>query len=130
MKFFSMSLVLATLLYLPSVEAAGDCESEANWSAVRACSMDRQMHALDLAFKDTLKFVRARSKQNAALLERAQATWLDFAGQSCDFTVASRLPDSNDLRHGCWQEFIAARIRVLKAYKRDYGRVPDNLMDP
>ena len=110
--------------------AAKDCEKESNWSAVRACAENQQRVHLDAVYKDTLAYVSRDNAIAAEWLKKAQAAWLDFAEKSCEFTVASRLPDSNDLRMGCWQSFIDARERTLKAYKRDHGRAPNDLFHP
>ena len=61
---------------------------------------------------------------------RNQADWLAYAESSCDFVVQSRLPDSNDLRLGCWQQFISARIKVLQSYRRKFGSPPQDLAQP
>ena len=127
----SFRLALASVLLLASVSvAAKDCEKESNWSAIRACAEDEQMAELDAIFQDTLAYIRQDNKVAADLLVKAQKDWLAFATSSCDFTVASRLPNSNDLRLGCWQQFIDAREKVLKAYKRDHGKAPSDLMRP
>ena len=127
-------IVLAAFLLLlvlsSKAVAAKDCEKESNWSAVRACAGDQQMAHLDAVYKDTLAYVRRDNAKAAGWLKKAQAAWLNYAEKSCEFTVASRLPDSNDLRLGCWQSFIDARERTLKAYKRDNGKAPNDLFHP
>jgi uncharacterized protein YecT (DUF1311 family) len=126
-------LYLATLILaiLPSTAlAAKNCENEGNWSAVRACTEEQQIAHLNVVYKDTLAYIRRDNARAAELLEKAQAARLDFVGKSCEFTVASRLPDSNDLRFGCWQSFIDAREKVLMAYKRDHGKTPADLFHP
>jgi len=123
-------LLLLAAFALPVLAADKDCEKEPNWSAVRYCVLEQQDAELDAVYKDTLAFVRQRDAKSAGLLVQAQDAWRVFAEKSCEFTVASRLPDSNDLRLGCWQKFIAAREQVLRAYKRDFGKVPDDLMNP
>ena len=122
-------LLFISLLSSPAF-AAKDCEKESNWSAVRACAEEQQTAHLDAVYKDTLAFVGRDNPKAADLLKKAQAAWLDFVEKSCEFTVASRLPDSNDLRFGCWQSFTDAREKVLKAYKRDHGKEPSDLMHP
>ena len=117
-------------LLLPTANATEDCESQGNWSAIQACAEGQQMTRLDAVYQETLAHVRQDNAQAADLLEKAQAAWLDFAEMSCAFTVASRLPDSNDLRFGCWQTFITAREKILAAYKNDHGKPPHNLMQP
>ena len=124
-----VTLALLALLSSTAV-AARDCEKEANWSAVRACAGDQQMAHLEAVYQDTLAFVRKDNAMAAEWLEKAQVAWLDFATKSCEFTVASRVPDSNDLRFGCWQSFIAARKKVLVAYKREHGTPPQDVMHP
>jgi len=88
------------------------------------------MARLDAVYKDTLAYVGRDNAKAADWLKKAQAAWLDFVEKSCEFTVASRLPDSNDLRFGCWQSFIDARETTLKAYKRDHGKAPRDLFHP
>ena len=121
-------LLLSTVSFTALAER--DCEKESSWSAVRACAEEQQMAALNAIYHDTLTYVARDNADAAARLKKAQNAWLQFAEASCEFTVASRLPDSNDLRFGCWQGFIAARERVLKAYKRDHGKPPEDLANP
>jgi uncharacterized protein YecT (DUF1311 family) len=130
MKLCLLLLLLA--LSTPTAAlAAKDCESVGtNWAEVRACAEKQQDADLEAAFQDTLAFVKSKDKHAAALLERAQKSWREFAEASCEYTVAARLPDSNDLRFGCWQSFIDARTKVLAAYKRDFGKAPQDLMHP
>lgn len=109
---------------------AKDCEAEVNWSAARACVEEQQKEHLNAVFQDALEYIGRDNPKAAELLVKSQKDWLIFAESSCEFTVESRLPDSNDLRLGCWQTFVKARERVLAAYKRDHGKVPTNLMNP
>jgi uncharacterized protein YecT (DUF1311 family) len=130
MKKSILLAVLPLSMLSPSAIAAKNCENENNWSAVRACAENQQMDHLEAIYKDTLEFVDRDNSKAAGLLKDAQTAWFTFVDKSCEFTVASRLPDSNDLRLGCRQSFIDARERVLKAYKRDHGKVPSDLMHP
>ena len=129
-RYLVMAATLIAIAAFSIVGLANDCESEGNWSAVRACSEERQMAELESVYKDTLAFVRNDNPEAADLLVKAQKDWLTFAASSCDFMVASRLPGSNDLRLGCWQQFIEARKVVLASYRRNHGKVPDNLARP
>lgn len=130
MKKSILPAVLLLSMLSSSAIAAKNCENESNWSAVRACAENQQMTQLDSIYKDTLAFVGRDNSKAAGLLRDAQTAWLTFVDKSCEFTVASRLPDSNDLRLGCRQSFIDAREKVLKVYKRDHGKVPSDLMHP
>jgi uncharacterized protein YecT (DUF1311 family) len=123
-------LAIALLVLWSTAAAAKDCEKEDNWSAVRACAEEQQTAHLEAVYRDTLAYVRKDNPDAAQWLEKAQAAWLDFAEKSCEFTVASRDPGSNDLRFGCWQTFTQAREKVLLAYKRDHGKPPQNQFQP
>ena len=129
-KSIQLAALLVISLLSTKAFAAKDCESESNWSAARACAEDQQTAHLEAVYKDTLAFVSRDNPKAAELLKQAQAAWLDFAEKSCEFTVASRLPDSNDLRFGCWREFTDAREKVLRAYKRDHGKEPSDPFNP
>lgn len=125
-----LGLFACLQLAAAGASAAEDCEREPNMAAIRACAEQQQTTELDAIYQDTLAYVRRRDPKAAKLLAEAQAAWRVFAEKSCEFTVASRQPDSNELRLGCWQAFIEARERVLKNYRRDFGKVPRDLMHP
>ncbi|GAB3361730.1 hypothetical protein GCM10027430_35720 [Lysobacter tyrosinilyticus] len=93
---------------------------------VRACASDDQDERLAATFGRTLSHVRARDPQAAKLLLSAQKSWETFASNSCEYTVAARQTDlmANDARLTCWQSFIDARIRILEAYQREFGKAP------
>jgi uncharacterized protein YecT (DUF1311 family) len=129
-KINLLAVFVLLLVLSPRTIAAKNCESESNWSAVRACAEGQQTAHLDAVYKDTLAYVSRDNPKAGEWLKKAQAAWLDFAEKSCEFTVASRLPDSNDLRMGCWQSFTEAREKTLKAYKRDHGKAPNDLFHP
>lgn len=129
-KPIQLAALLLLSLLSPTAISAKNCESGSNWSALRACAYESQMADLNAVYKDTLAYVSRDNAKAGDLLRQAQAAWLDFAEKSCEFTVASRHPDSNDLRLGCWQVFIDAREKVLRAYKRDHGKTPFDLMQP
>ena len=118
---------LALFISPASSAAAIDCENGAtNMAEVRACASDDQDDKLAATFSRTLAHVRARDPQAAKLLIAAQRSWEAFASTSCEYTVAARQTDlmANDARLACWQAFIDARMRILEAYQREFGKTP------
>lgn len=116
-----LTLAMFMVTTLPAV--AKDCEQEPNMAAVRDCAageMDKQLAA---TYSDTFDFVRSKDPQAAKLLSTAQDSWKTFADDSCAYSVAARETETmaNDARLECWATFVNARIKVLKAYRQQFG---------
>lgn len=123
------AFVLGAAALLPLLAAspahAGDCEAGAgNMAQLRACAAEQADAQLATQFQRTLEHVRARDPDAAQLLVAAQQRWRDFAAASCDYTVAARQAPAlaNDARLACRQAFVAARIRILAAYRSEFGQ--------
>ncbi len=115
--------LLAGTLTLPAL--ARDCEKGAtSMAAVRSCVAEDHDHQLDAAYAKTLAFVRAKDAKTADLLAAAQKSWKQFAEDSCAYTTAARQTEqmANDARLSCWASFVDARVRVLNAYRRQFGK--------
>jgi uncharacterized protein YecT (DUF1311 family) len=94
-------------------------------SQVYSCLYDSNQQRLDAAFSDTLRVVRNRDRDAAALLVTAEESWTKFASDSCAYTVAvSREEIPSAAKSNCWARFVDARIRVLESYRRAYTSLP------
>jgi len=104
---------------------ASDCEkSSTNMAEIRSCVADGDEQELNATYKTTLAYVRKRDPKSAELLIAAQKSWEKFAADSCNYAVAARQTDrmENDARLLCWQSFRDARIKILKAYRQQFGK--------
>jgi uncharacterized protein YecT (DUF1311 family) len=123
---YRLALLLAALAGMTVLPAnAKDCEKEAeNMAQVRACTGDELDRQLDATLQQTVAFVRAKDAHAAQLLTKAQDSWRAFATASCDYSMAARQTGQmeNDARLQCWATFVNARIKVLNAYRRDFGK--------
>ncbi|WP_447590914.1 lysozyme inhibitor LprI family protein [Aquipseudomonas campi] len=112
------------LLWCPQ-GLAEDCESgAANMAEVRAC-LDRQNeNEVQSAYSALLSKVKVHAPESASALETAQASWQQFAGDSCNFYSAFNAEDSNpaDLQVNCWADFSKARVKVLNAWERQLDK--------
>ncbi|PPU78533.1 hypothetical protein XcuCFBP2542_02300 [Xanthomonas cucurbitae] len=121
MKRNTMLALVVVLGGLPALAHAQDCEEGATTAAqVRNCLSGKDDALLDKAYAETLRRARTQDATLAPKLSLAQASWLKFAQDSCEYTVASSTlqTNSNDARLMCMQTFIQARIRVLNGYQR------------
>jgi len=118
-------VILAGLVAVPAF--AQDCEREAtNMAQFRDCAARNMDQRLSSELNKTLAYVRARDRQAAELLEIAQGSWEKFVNDSCAYTIAARQTDemANDARLACRQSFADARIRILAAYRHEFGKAP------
>ncbi|HEY9133662.1 MAG TPA: lysozyme inhibitor LprI family protein [Dyella sp.] len=118
---YFVPLLIAVGVVLPA--SAEDCEQQPNMAAIRNC-VDKQIEQqLATAYEDTLNFVRSKDQKAADLLVDAQTSWEQFAQDSCNYTVAARQTErmANDARLNCRATFVGARIKVLKAYRQEFG---------
>lgn len=111
--------VFSICLYLVSVECtARDCEAGAqNMSQVRACLYDQQSAAVDVAYKRLYATLKRRNPEAAKALEKSQASWEAFAGDSCEFYAlldTGSIP--RDAQVNCWADFSRARTRILESW--------------
>jgi uncharacterized protein YecT (DUF1311 family) len=127
MKFriFVSSAALLLNMGVVSPGHAKDCEKDAtNMAEVRTCVADNIDKDLTETLNATTQFVRTKSPQSAELLLIAQISWKKFADDSCAYSVTARQTEmmANDARLACWSAFVRARIKVLNAYRRDFGK--------
>lgn len=118
---YFVPLLIAAGVALPV--SAEDCEQQPNMAAIRNC-VDKQIEQqLAATYEDTLSFVRSKDQKAANLLMNAQTSWEQFAQDSCDYTVVARQTEgmANDARLNCRATFVGARIKVLKAYRQEFG---------
>lgn len=118
------SVLMAVILQLGVAGAsfAQNCEEGAETAAqVRNCIAAQNEALVDSVFAETLKRVRANNPAAVPKLQLAQKSWLTFAQDSCQYTIAviEATTNSNDAELMCMQTFSEARIRVLKAYQRE-----------
>ncbi|QND53225.1 DUF1311 domain-containing protein [Phyllobacterium sp. 628] len=116
---------LLSIVGFASPVSAKDCEKDATSMAeVRACLANGLDEDLAETLNSTMRLVRAKNPQSADLLMAAQASWKKFADDSCTYSVAAWQTDemANDARLSCWDDFVRARIKVLNAYRRDFGK--------
>lgn len=105
---------------------AGDCESVAsNMVQYRSCLSDQLDQSLQDEYQHTLAFVLGRDAAAASLLEDAQLQWQRYSQASCEYAVAARQAPAgaNDARLECRSTFVEARIRILRRYRDDFGRM-------
>lgn len=120
-------LTLPILFTVATASNAKDCEADANNMAeVRECIAEERAQRLAATFERTWSLVNAHNAHAAQLLMAAQNSWQQFATDSCEYTVAAKPTDhlANDSRAACWQAFTDARIRVLQAYQKEFGKTP------
>jgi uncharacterized protein YecT (DUF1311 family) len=124
MSYRLIALVFAVLMTGSMPVAADDCEQQPNMAAVRACAANEADQQLTSAYNDTLNFVKSKDPQAAKLLSNAQESWRKFAEDSCAYSVAARETEqmANDARLNCWATFVDARIKILKAYRQQFGQ--------
>jgi len=93
-------------------------------AAVRECAGVRLDKQLATTYADTLSYVRSKDPKAAGLLESAQKSWETFAADSCAYSVAARQTEAmaNDARLHCRATFVEARVKVLQAYRREFGK--------
>jgi uncharacterized protein YecT (DUF1311 family) len=123
-----LKIIVAILIAMATSPVfAKDCEKGAtNMAQVRACAGDESDRELAVAFNRTLSFVQSKDPRAATLLSAAQKSWKKFAEDSCEYTLAARQTEgmANDARLMCWQSFVDARVKVLDAYRKQFGN-PD-----
>lgn len=117
-------VLMAVILQFGAAGAcfAQNCEEGAETAAqVRNCLAAQDEALVDRAFAETLKRVRTKNPAAVPKLQLAQKSWLKFAQDSCQYTIAVIEPqtNSNEAELMCMQTFSEARIRVLKAYQRE-----------
>ena len=104
-----------------------NCEDRAtNMAEIRACLNEQKEDQVEVAYQQTYTYVKSRDKKAANLLEAAQKSWKEFSEKSCDYTVAARQTPklANDSRVNCMTTFSDARVKVLNAYRKEFGKAP------
>ena len=119
-----IALAFAVLMLSTTSAMAEDCEQQPNMAAVRDCAARQADEQLTSTYNDTLSFVKSKDPNAAKLLSTAQDSWRKFAEDSCAYSVAARETDqmANNARLNCWSTFVEARIKILKAYRQQFGQ--------
>ncbi|EJN06320.1 lysozyme inhibitor LprI family protein [Phyllobacterium sp. YR531] len=124
-RFLPLGFLILLQLALSVSVRAEDCETNAsNMAEVRACLDDKLEADLSTAIDSMHDFVQPQNAEAAKLLLTAQTSWRKFAEDSCNYSVAARQTAEleNDARLACWSTFVRARIKVLNAYRRNFGK--------
>ncbi|WP_423380548.1 lysozyme inhibitor LprI family protein [Burkholderia sp. LMG 32019] len=103
-----------------SAFAAVDCERQGpTMDAVRRCIVDNNNQAVERAYRSLERKTRQRNPDAAKQLAQSQASWLNFARDTCDYVKAANpqqmIPD--DAWLNCWVDFSQARVRILKKWE-------------
>ena len=127
-RAFHITMTIALTVLVGHVNASQvNCEGHAtNMADIRTCLNEQHEGNVGITYQKTYTYVKSRDKEAANLLEAAQRSWKEFSEKSCDYTVAARQNSklANDARANCMAAFSGARVRVLNAYRKEFGNAP------